>query len=133
MKRLLSILLAVLALTACAAGRTFVHPGIAESAEDIARARKMIAEKREPWYGCFLALESCWSANPEQSVREQPRRLTTGQCNGTIGLAGRRAHDLALMYRLTDDERYAMKAIERVEQVLSTTARFTSWWRRRSS
>ena len=106
------LLSACLARADGAARRTFVHPGIAESAEDIARARKMIAEKREPWCGCFLALESCWSANPEQSVREQPRRLTTGQCNGTIGMAGRRAHDLALMYRLTDDERYATKAIE---------------------
>ena len=88
--------LAVL-LSACfvradsAVGRTFVHPGIAESAEDIARARKMIAEKREPWYGCFQALESCWSANPEQSVREQPRRLTTGQCNGLFYRARHRS------------------------------------------
>ncbi len=92
--------------------REFVHPGIAESAEDIARARRMIAESREPWYGCFKALESCWSADPNQAVRTQSTHIAPRQCNGTIGLAGRRAHDLALMYRLTDDARYAKKAIE---------------------
>ena len=52
--------------------RDFVHPGIAESAEDIARARRMIAERREPWYGCFKALEKCWSADPNQRVPEYP-------------------------------------------------------------
>ena len=111
MKRNVFCLLGVvLALTASA--RDFVHPGIAESAEDIARARKMITERREPWYGCFKALESCWSADPNQLVPVQPKRLTSGQCNGPIGTSGRRAHDLALMYALTDDERYASKAIE---------------------
>lgn len=100
----------VLALTASA--RDFVHPGIAESADDIAHARKMIAERREPWYGCFKALESCWSADPGQKVPEYPAVLESSRCNGTIGQAGRRAHDLALMYRLTDDPRYAKKAAE---------------------
>ena len=48
-----ALLLAGVALFAHASppGRRFVHPGIAESAEDIARARRMIAERREPWYG----------------------------------------------------------------------------------
>lgn len=101
-----------IALSLAAGARDFVHPGIAESAEDIARARKMIAEKREPWYSCFKALESCWSADPNQRVPEYPTVLESVRCNGTIGQAGRRAHDLALMYRLTDDVRYAKKAVE---------------------
>ena len=101
-----------IALVLGAGARDFVHPGIAESAEDIARARKMIAEKREPWYGCFKALESCWSADPNQRVPEYPTVLESVRCNATIGQAGRRAHDLALMYRLTDDVRYAKKAVE---------------------
>ena len=100
----------VLALAAPA--RTFVHPGVAESAADIARARQMIAEQREPWYGCFKALESCWSADPDQRVPDYPTVLESSRCNATIGQAGRRAHDLALMYRLTDDVRYAKKAVE---------------------
>ena len=100
------------ALALAAGARDFVHPGIAESAEDIARARKMIAEKREPWLSCFKALESCWSADPNQRVPEYPAVLESARCNATIGQAGRRAHDLALMYVLTDDERYAGKAIE---------------------
>ncbi len=109
--RLCLLLIAALSLASSGA-KEFVHPGIAESADDIARARKMIAENREPWYSSFKALEGCWSADPNQAVRTQPTHIAPRQCNGTIGLAGRRAHDLALMYRLTDDERYATKAIE---------------------
>ena len=101
-----------IALALGAGARDFVHPGIAESAEDIARARKMVAEKREPWLSCFKALESCWSADPNQRVPEYPAVLESVRCNGTIGQAGRRARDLALMYRLTDDVRYAKKAVE---------------------
>ena len=63
-----AVCMMAIALALAAEARDFVHPGIAESAEDIARARKMIAEKREPWYGCFKALESCWSADPNQRV-----------------------------------------------------------------
>jgi len=109
------------ATTAAGAARQFVHPGVAESAEDIARARRMIAERREPWYGCFKALEKCWSADPNQSVPEYPKVLESSNCNATIGQAGRRAHDLALMYRLTDDVRYADKAVE----FLNASSRYT--------
>ena len=112
----LSALLAIagvgMSARAYAQARDFVHPGIAESAEAIARARRMIAERREPWYGCFKALEKCWSADPNQRVPEYPTVLESSRCNATIGQAGRRAHDLALMYRLTDDPRYAKKAAE---------------------
>ena len=82
MKKDLFLLVALAAISSCVQA---VHPGIAESAEDIARARKMIAEKREPWYGCFKALESCWSVDPNQRVPEYPTVLESVRCNGTIG------------------------------------------------
>ncbi len=92
--------------------RTFVHPGIDVSQADIDRARKLVAEGREPWASAFAALKASGWSHPDIAVTDRGTKLSTQQCNGTIGRDGRRAHDLALLYRLTDDERYAVKAIE---------------------
>ena len=96
----------------CAAARTFVHPGIDCSRADIERARAMVAGGREPWASAFAALRDCGYSDPDQDVPTHGTSLKTQDCNYTIGLSGRRAHDLALLWRLTDDERYAKKAVE---------------------
>ncbi len=101
--------LAVLAPTAAA--RTFVHPGIDVSQEDLDRARRLVAEGREPWTGCFQALKASRYSDLNATVHERGESLRPSACNGTIGVDGRRAHDLALLYRLTDDERYADLAV----------------------
>lgn len=101
-----------LLLTLVVDARTFVHPGIDVSQADIDRARKLVAEGREPWASAFAALQASGWSNPDIGVSDHGTTLSTRQCNGTIGRDGRRAHDLALLYRLTDDERYATKAIE---------------------
>lgn len=106
-----ALLLVLLSVCAAASARTFIHPGIDVSAADIARARRLVADSREPWKGCFEALRS--SPYSRLDARPKPRgaELTTIRCNGTIGVDGRRAHDLALLYRLTDDVRYAQAAV----------------------
>ena len=107
-----AVLSVVAILSISAAARTFVHPGIDVSQADIDRARKFVSEGREPWAGAFVALKASGYSNPDIDVSDRGTTLSTLQCNGTIGRDGRRAHDLALLYRLTDDERYATKAIE---------------------
>ena len=92
--------------------RIFVHPGIDCSRADIERARAMVAGGREPWAPAFAALKECAYSDPDQNVPRLSASLRTQDCNYTIGLSGRRAHDLALLWRLTDDERYARKAVE---------------------
>ena len=105
-----ALVLAGAALVANA--RSFVHPGIDCSRADIERARTMVAGGREPWASAFAALRDCGYSDPDQDVPTHGTSLKTQDCNYTIGLSGRRAHDLALLWRLTDDERYAKKAVE---------------------
>lgn len=111
LKRIVVILF-VGALAVVAAARDFVHPGIDVSQADIDRARKLVTEGREPWKSSFEALRTCRFTRLDVQVKDRGTFLETGRCNGMIGWDGRCAHDLALLYRLTDDERYAQKAIE---------------------
>ena len=106
-----AVLLLSALLVVCSAGaRTFVHPGIDVSQADIDRARSYVAEGREPWASSFAALKASPYSSLEAPVFDRGTSLVGANCNGTIGMDGRRAHDLALLYRLTDDVRYAEKA-----------------------
>ena len=100
------------ALLAFPAGaRTFRHPGIDCSQADIDRARAMIAGGREPWASAFAALVKSPYSKTFVAVPDYGGKLTPAACNSTLGHAGRRAHDLALLWRLTEDGVYAAKAI----------------------
>ena len=101
----------LVAIAATAAARTFVHPGIDCSQADIDRARAMVGAGREPWASSFAALRDCRTSDPAQGVPDYGSSLVPDRCNATLGHAGRRAHDLALLWRLTDDARYADKAV----------------------
>lgn len=105
-------LVAVFFLLACLANaaHVFVHPGIDVSSDEIARVRKLVAEGREPWKSAFAMLKASPYSDPNVVVEDRGTALIPLNCNPTIGIDGRRAHDLALLYRLTDDETYATKA-----------------------
>ena len=118
-------LLCALVIAACAfcslgaspdesAKRQFLHPGISHTQGDIDRMRAMIAAEREPWKGMFeRLLRDRWSSlDIEAEDRGDALRDEKADFNNTIGRDGRRAHDLALIWKLTDDERYAKKAVE---------------------
>jgi len=105
---LLLVLLLPLLLTA----RTFQHPGLTYTEGDLQRMRAMIAAKREPYYRTFQALQASHWSSPNVKVSNRGTHLKAGRMNGTIGADGRRALDLALLWRLTDDVRYAKKAVE---------------------
>ena len=101
----------LVAIAATASARTFVHPGIDCSQADIDRARAMVSAGREPWASSFATLRDCRTSDPAQGVPDYGSSLVPDRCNATLGHAGRRAHDLALLWRLTDDARYADKAV----------------------
>ena len=44
-----------------------------------------------------------------------------GQYNNTIVVDGRKAHDLALLYRLTDDRRFADEALKHINRYNNLT------------
>lgn len=91
-------------------GRHFVHPGIFYTQGDFDRMRAMVAAGREPWTRAFNGLKASPYANPNAGARPRGGKIEEGTFNQTIGIDGRRAHDLALMWKLTDDARYADRA-----------------------
>jgi hypothetical protein len=99
------------------AKRTFVHPGIDYTQADVDRMKAMVVAKQEPFYSSFLAME----ANTYSSL-SRPSRTWDGMLdnkgnkmitdfNNTVGYDGRCAVQYALLWRITDDETYAKKAV----------------------
>ena len=91
-------------------GKKFVHPGIFYTEGDFGRMKAMIAAGREPWKKSFDALRASGYSNPGAWARPRGGKIEQGRFNATIGIDGRRAHDIALMWKLTGDENYANKA-----------------------
>ena len=118
----LTLLAALSAALPAAAQRTFVHPGISYTQADIDRMRALIAAKQEPYYSAFTALKEGSYSSPTVSVSQRGTQIKEGNFNGTVGIDGRRAHDLALIYVLTGETRYADKAV----QILNANSYYTN-------
>ena len=84
-----------------------------------------MAAGTEPCASTFAALENCWSADPNQNVPDYGTDIPEGQFNAKIGQPGRRAHDLALVWKLTGNDAYAKKAVEFVNA--ASHFKTTSW------
>ena len=94
------------------AQRAFVHPGITYTKGDLDRMKAMIEVQKEPYYSTFLKLKESPYSSLEAPVHHRGKQIQGGRFNATIGVDGRRAHDLALLWHLTGDEAYARKAVE---------------------
>ncbi len=106
-------------------GKVFVHPGIFYTQGDIDRMKAMIAAGKEPWKRGFEALRFGPYSNPGAWARPRGGEIEAGRFNATIGVDGRRAHDLALLWKLTDDPAYGDKARDFLVQNSNYTG--TSW------
>lgn len=94
--------------------RAFSHPGLSYTADDLLRMKQMIADKEEPAYATFEALKASGYSKLTNETFEDVTAIAEGKHNNTIGVDGRKAHDLALLYRLTDDNRYAEEALKHI-------------------
>ncbi len=94
------------------AQRNFVHPGITYTQGDLDRMKAMVAARQEPYYSTFLKLKESPYSSLTAVAANRGKQIKEGRFNATIGIDGRRAHDLALLWHLTDDEAYARKAVE---------------------
>lgn len=105
---------AILALAVCGtvSARDFVHPGISYTQGQLDRMKAMVEAKVEPYYTTFLNLKNSEHASLTRNVSDRGTQIKEGQFNGTVGIDGRCAHDLALLWKLTDDTRYADKAVQ---------------------
>ncbi len=92
--------------------RKFRHPGITYTQADLDRMRAMIDAKQEPYYSTFLKLKESMYSDLDAEVINRGNMIPQTKHNATIGVDGRRAHDLALLWHLTGDEAYARKAVE---------------------
>ena len=92
---------------------TFIHPGITYTQGDLDRMKAMVKAKHEPYYySTFLKLKESPYSSLNTQVINRGKQIREGRFNATIGVDGRRAHDLALLWHLTGDEAYARKAVE---------------------
>jgi len=114
LKTLLTLLFAVLAtVTTATAQRRFLHPGITYTQADIDRMRAMIDAQREPYYSAFKALKNDPTSSPTYQIRNvKPTSVGQDKMDALLQYDGHAALNTALMWRLTDDERYARKAVE---------------------
>ena len=79
---------------------------------DLDRMKAMVKAKHEPYYSTFLKLKESPYSSLNTQVINRGKQIREGRFNATIGVDGRRAHDLALLWHLTGDEAYARKAVE---------------------
>jgi len=107
--------------------QTFVHPGILHSKEDLQRMKKAVANKQEPVYSaCQLFIQ-----NPaSQYIYRMQGPLAMVGRNPTVGATAydneaNAAHQNAVMWAITGDQRYADKAIEIVNGWSSTLKSIT--------
>lgn len=113
-KALATILVGIAALAAGvpAQARTFVHPGLSYTQGQIDRMKAMVEAKEEPFYTTFQNMLSTEYTDLNRQVADRGTQIREGQFNGTVGRDGRCAHDLALVWKITGDRRYADKAVE---------------------
>ena len=104
-----------------AGAREFVHPGLSYTDDDLCRMRELIAKGAEPATTTFEALKSSAYSQVTGGDFADITVIPNGQHNNTIGVDGRKAHDLALLYRLTDDRRFADEALKHINRYNNLT------------
>lgn len=94
------------------AARKFVHPGLSYTQGQLDRMRAMVEAKVEPYYTTFQNLKNSRYSSLDRTVRDRGTSIPSGKTQDYVGIDGRCAHDLALLWKLTGDKRYADKAVE---------------------
>lgn len=112
MRRIILLLTILASILGVKAERAFVHPGCSYTQGQLDRMKAMVEAKVEPYYTTYLNLKNSEHANLDRKVSDRGTQIREGQFNGTVGIDGRCAHDLALLWHITGDTRYADKAIE---------------------
>ena len=109
---ILSVIAGFIEIASAQSQRRFVHPGITYTQGDFDRMKAMVEARQEPYYSTFLKLKESSYSSLDAPVVNRGEQIQGGCFNATIGVDGRRAHDLALLWHLTGDEAYARKAVE---------------------
>jgi len=112
-----------------ARAQQFIHPGLLQSSEDIARMKKAVAEKQEPIYSGYLVFEP--AAQSQSTYKMQGpmamvgRNPTVGQ--GTYDGDAGAAYQNAVMWAITGKREYADKAKEIINAWSATLTSITGY------
>lgn len=91
----------------------FQHPGITHTQADIDRMKAMIAAKREPFFSAYETFRQDATSSYNYQIRNvKPTSVAQDQMDNLLVSDGHAAHNIALMWHFTGDERYARKAVE---------------------
>ena len=99
-----------------AAGKTFVHPGILHTQEDLSRIKSLVDNRTQPAFGSWEKLSSDPKSSPDYRIqgpfpiisRADEYGYTKAPCEDDFNAA----YYNALMWTVTGDARHAAKAME---------------------
>ena len=99
-----------------AAGKTFVHPGILHTQEDLSRIKSLVDNRTQPAFGSWEKLSSDPKSSPDYRIqgpfpiisRADEYGYTKAPCEDDFNAA----YYNALMWAVTGDVRHAAKAME---------------------
>ena len=123
MRRILTLLLLALGLQAAPEARafSFVHPGMAQSREDLDAMKEYVLRGGSPWKEAFEHLRESARLDFEPTLHDyvvkgpNVKNITgveTERSGQDFRASRTVAYDCALMWYITGDRRYAAKAIE---------------------
>jgi parallel beta-helix repeat protein len=119
MKRIYKITLVILisgvGFTASVSAQKFIHPGVDQTAEDLAYMKKQVLAEVQPWKDAFERLKSGVHLTTEIKAFTHVQRGPYGKPNiggGELDKNANMAYDCALLWYITDNKSYADKAIE---------------------
>src|SRR5574344_178107 len=112
MRKLITLLVLLCSIN-IGAQKVFVHPGLSHTRADIDRMKSMIAAKQEPFYSAYLNFASAATSSYNYSIQNvKPTQSRPDKMDALLANDGHAAHNIALMWWLTGDDRYANKAVE---------------------
>ena len=109
------ILVLMISFVEASFGQAFIHPGIDQNLQDLTYMKQVIQQEKQPYKAAFLRLKA--SADTNFNVKAHTHVLRGPYGKPNIGGEDLRnganmAYDCAVMWYLTNDQKYANKAIE---------------------
>ena len=96
-------------------GQAFTHPGIDQNIQDLVFMKKMIQQEKQPYQAAFLRLKASADTNFVVKAHTHVLRGPYGKPDiggGDLRNGANMAYDCAVMWYLTNNQKYADKAIE---------------------
>jgi hypothetical protein len=101
-----------------AASQKFVHPGVNQTAGDLAFMKQKVHNREQPWLGAFERLKAQTNLDFEVKAHTHVLRGPYGKPNiggDDLSKSATMAYNCALMWYITEEKSYAEKAIQIID------------------